>query len=143
MYNAGDRKDVRRAEKAARLGTRQRQSAVVGIMSVSGGRHWMHDILVSCHVFATTFTVDPYATAFNEGQRNIGLQLLDDIMQACPDSYILMMREANERNAATERRSREESNGRDIGAEPDQATGDPDDSTDAIDAPFSTDRAGG
>ena len=101
-YNAGDRKDVRRAEKAARLSAVQRQSAVEGIMSVVGGRHWMHDILVSCHCFATTFTGDPYTTAYNEGQRSVGLLLLADIMQACPDNYVLMMREANERDRTRE-----------------------------------------
>lgn len=104
MYNAGDRKDVRKAEKAARLSAVQRQSAVSGIMSVTGGRHWMHDVLVSCHCFATTFAIDPHASAFNEGQRSIGLLLLADIMSASADNYVLMMREANEREKTQEAR---------------------------------------
>jgi hypothetical protein len=30
-----------------------------------------------------------------EGERNIGLRLLSDLMQACPDRYIEMLKEAN------------------------------------------------
>jgi hypothetical protein len=39
-----------------------------------------------------------------EGQREIGLRLLMDIMGACPDNYVLMMRESNERQSVHDAR---------------------------------------
>lgn len=99
-YNAAERKDVRRAEKVAKLADRQRVEVITNIMSTIPGRAWMLDRLERCHIFATTFVNDALITAFGEGQRNIGLQDIDDIMQACPDKYILMMRERNERDAS-------------------------------------------
>jgi hypothetical protein len=65
----------------------------------------MCDLLEFCHIFSTTFTPSPTSAAFNEGQRNVGLRLLNDIMSACPDHYVLMMRERNERDAARDTRS--------------------------------------
>src|SRR6266702_1556336 len=103
MYDASNRKDVRKAEKAARQQERTRQDIIKGIMSVAGGRSWMLDILESCHVFASSFSIDSSRMAFSEGERNVGLQLLNDIMAACPDQYVVMMRERNERNLAAER----------------------------------------
>lgn len=95
-----NRKDVRKAEKEGKLAERQRQEMVKGIMSLRPGRAWMLERLERCHLFSTTFNGDPLQSAFNEGQRNIGLQDLTDIMAACPNHYITMMLERNERDAA-------------------------------------------
>lgn len=96
-FSAADRKDIRRAEKAARQVERERQDVMIGIMSSTSGRKWVHDFLASCQCFTTTFQPDPLGMAFAEGRRAVGLQVLADVMQACPDLYTLMMREANER----------------------------------------------
>lgn len=118
QYNAAERKDVRKAEKAAKLADRQRAEIVSGIMSVAPGRAWMLDRLESASVFATTFNPDALQMAFAEGNRNQGLQLLNDIMQHCPEQYVLMMRERNERDAArstpSERAGSQEPDGGDI-----------------------------
>jgi hypothetical protein len=106
MYNAAQRKDVREAEKSARIAERQRHEIIKGIMSLGPGRQWMHDLLAVCHVFASSFVPDPCATAFNEGQRSIGLRLLVDIMESCPDNYILMMREETVRRQVEENKTR-------------------------------------
>src|SRR5215813_12787096 len=54
-----------------------------------------------------------------ESQRDIGLRLLNDIMTSCPDQYVLMMRENNERRSASERTGDQDGNGRDQGSDPD------------------------
>ena len=112
-YNAADRRDIRKAEKEAKLRELQRREIVTGIMSVSPGRDWMLDVLEFCHIFATSFSSESLNMAFAEGQRSVGLRLLGDIMSACPDSYVQMMRERNERDAArsNSRSSRDHSNG--------------------------------
>jgi hypothetical protein len=113
-YDASNRRDVKAAEKQAKLHEQQRKEIVTGIMSVAPGRSWMCDILESCHIFATSYNDVGLRMAFMEGQREVGIRLLTDIMGACPDSYVLMMRERNERNSSYDaRRSRKDTDGRD------------------------------
>lgn len=131
-YNAGERKDVRRAEKDARLAEKQRHEVITGLMAGMAGRRWMLEKLEECHIFATSFSRDEGTMAFMEGERSIGLKLLNDIMRSCPDHYILMMRERNERDAATER-SRSEDSGRSDQGSRDAAADDSDDSDGAYD----------
>lgn len=126
MYNAGDRKAIRQAEKSARLAEAQRREVVGGILSVAPGRQWVHDLLAACHIFDTPFAgVDPQ-TNFNCGQQNVGLRIFADVMQH-PDSYLLMMKEANERaitDDSRQRRDHEDSDGGDHPASAEDGTGD-------------------
>jgi len=116
MYDAGNKKDVRRLEKQAKLEEQQRKEIVTGIMSVAPGRRWICELLEHCHVFATSYSDVGNRMAFMEGQREVGLMLLADIMSACPDQYILMMRERNERESTNSVRNRKDSDGRDSGS---------------------------
>lgn len=127
MSNAGERKDVRALEKLAKQTERQRLEVTVMIMSTTPGREWMLNKLERSHIFASSMTGDPLQTAFNEGERNIGLQDLNDIMRCCPDQYILMMQERNARDAARERaltqHNGSENDGRDVEGSDDTADG--------------------
>ena len=112
-YNASDTRAIRRATKAAKQAEAERRGVVFSIMASPAGRSWMHDRLVRCHVFTSSFSNQSLAMAFAEGERNIGLQDLNDIMQFAPDQYIQMMREANDRSiAANSGPVRDQQNGR-------------------------------
>jgi hypothetical protein len=104
-------------EKQAKLEEQQRREVVTGIMSVAPGRRWMCDLLEHCHCFATSYSDVSNRMAFMEGQREVGIRLLDDIMRACPDEYIAMMGERNARQSAIDARlSRKDGNGNDQGS---------------------------
>ena len=124
MYDAGNKKDVRRLEKQAKLHDQQRKEIVVGIMSVAPGRQWVCDLLEHCHVFSTSFSDHSGRMAFMEGQREVGLRLLLDIMGACPDQYVQMMRERNDRSATDDVRNSKDSDRRDSRQGPDDSGGD-------------------
>lgn len=97
MTNTADRKEIRRKEKEDRQAEKDRGQVILEIMSHKPGRNYAWDILSSAHVFATSYSPDALATAFAEGERNFGLRFLNDIMQWCPEQFIQMMREQNER----------------------------------------------
>lgn len=119
--NAADRRQVRRAQKQSKVREQQDRGVVAGLMDTRQGRAWMLDHLEFCHIFASNFSGNPYNDALGEGQRTVGLRLLGQIMSACPDQYVTMMRErnerdtadANERSTATEQPGREDL-GRDV-----------------------------
>jgi len=94
-YNADDPKQVNEARKRAGRRDRERLSVLGGLMDLKDGRAWMYSILEACHAFQPSFVPnDPYSTAFKEGERNIALRLLADIMAIAPDRYVDMMKEA-------------------------------------------------
>jgi hypothetical protein len=99
-YNAAERSHVKAAAKAAKRLDADRGTILRTIMDSSSGRAWILDRLERCHVFASSYSDNHLAMAFAEGERNIGLQDLSDLMQFTPDAYVLMMREANERRTA-------------------------------------------
>jgi hypothetical protein len=104
-YNASNTRHIRRAAKEARQRESERREVISRIMGTPAGRYYFHDRLIRSHVFETSFTSDGFRTAFNEGERNIGLQDLLDIIRYCPDQYIAMMREATDREIANARRT--------------------------------------
>jgi hypothetical protein len=99
-FNAAERQHVREAEKAAKLDLEERRQFVVAAMSHSAGRRYFCARLVACHVFSSSFSTNAMQMAFAEGERNQGLQLLNDLMQFCPDEYVQMMREYNARESS-------------------------------------------
>ena len=90
-----ERRLVRRQQKAVREKEAEDNYTVQSIMATPQGRAWVDDKLAFCGIFRTTFSADPYTTAFNEGQRNVGLALFADIMRACPEAYIQLLKEKN------------------------------------------------
>ena len=106
VYNAANRAHIKAATKAARLADQQRREIISGIMSVASGRAWVLDLLELCHIFSTSFQSNALQMAFAEGERNVGLRLLNDVMSSCPDQYVEMMRERNARDTTADARRR-------------------------------------
>lgn len=104
MDNAADLRSLKRKAREARLAEAQRRDITVQLMSSPAGRVWVLDILEHCNIFATSFSVNALQTAFREGQRDVGLRLLADIVSFSPDQYIQMMRESADRKVAEDGR---------------------------------------
>lgn len=64
-------------------------------MSTPSGRRFVWRQLQRAGVFRSSFTGNSQ-TFFNEGQRNIGLMLLTDVHEFCPEQYIPMLKESKE-----------------------------------------------
>lgn len=108
-YNAGERKDIRQAEKAAALAERNRVAFVVAAMSTEAGRTWFYQTLADCRCFNDPFTGDALFEAHSKGERNMGLRIYNDIVNNCPDYFVLMMKEAAVRNQVDAERSTQQS----------------------------------
>ena len=97
-YDASSRKDIRAAEKSAKIDEHNRLAYVRRVMSDTSGRTWMHGLLESCNVFHTPFVSgSPDVTSFNCGRQNVGLSILGEVVAHCPAEYMLMMKEAHHR----------------------------------------------
>jgi hypothetical protein len=125
MYNASERKDIRRAEKAAAISARERVEFIVAAMTTKQGRSWFYEFLVSCHIFNDPFTGNALLEAYSKGERNIGLKVYNDIVTNCPRDFVLMMQEASIKDLTDERRS-EYRDSTDARGASDEYTGGPD-----------------
>jgi hypothetical protein len=103
--NAGDRKAVRKAEKAAKQQQVADDAVLASLMSTVQGRAWIWRRLERCKVFVNAFDLNDRIEAFTLGEANVGRELLADIIRVCPDDYIQAMREANERAGSTVHRN--------------------------------------
>ena len=98
MYDASNRKDIRRAEREARLEEVRALDYLKAAMSVAQGRAWFYELLESCHCFNEVPNWEPYQEMYYKGMRNVGLRIFAQITAHCPDDYITMMKEANGRD---------------------------------------------
>lgn len=73
------------------------------LMGNKQGRRFVWRLLEKAGVFRTTFRLNN-EMAFLEGMRNMGLILMADISEICPEKYHIMVKEADD-NA---KRSREQ-----------------------------------
>lgn len=70
------------------------------VMSSKQGRRFIWRRLSRAGVFQPSFNTNNAVMAFNEGNRNAGLEMLNEIMEACPERYTEML---NEQKDAKER----------------------------------------
>jgi hypothetical protein len=92
-YDASDPRHVQDRRKRHRLLDRRADAAFAQLMATPDGRLWTWRVLCACGVFHSSW--DPHAgrTSFNEGRRDVGLQLLADVNRICPELYGQMQKE--------------------------------------------------
>ena len=107
---------------------RDQLALLTKLMADPVGREYFWDLLVSCHLYSTSFGTNALMMAFREGERNVGIRLAADLNQASPDLYLDMCKEGEnvrrQNQRAAERRS-DTGNGR--------SPGDPDSGDDTTD----------
>ena len=79
--------------RKAKLLRQQHIDDIESVLSTPQGKRLIWRILEYAGVFRTSFTADPYTTAFNEGRRSSGLFLLDEIERVSPGVLGAMMKE--------------------------------------------------
>lgn len=93
-YDASNKKQVNNARKKAASRNKKRLEVIQLLMQHKDGRAWIYEILERCHIYTTSFVQgDPHATSFREGERNVGNQLLIDVLKAATDDYLKMVKE--------------------------------------------------
>lgn len=78
------------------MSTEQRNieiAEITAMMSTEGGRKFVTRILDSTGVFTNTFDLDTHKHAYNAGKRQVGLGLIAELEQACPDKYLQLLDE--------------------------------------------------
>lgn len=78
---------------------------LIWLMGDVRGRRFVWRLLEDAGIYRSSFTGDALLTAFNEGQRNQGLRLMDELLQHCPKRLSEMQRESTKTNERRQRTS--------------------------------------
>lgn len=89
----GQRESRRDEESLKRLARKREIEDIKWLMSSRQGRRVMWRLLDLSGPTRLSFNTNAMQMAFNEGNRNLGLQLLDELMKACPEQYRVMAKE--------------------------------------------------
>ncbi len=106
MSAVGPDQQAARAEKleTAKRDARDEIDELLWLMSDPRGRRWIWRRLGEVGVYRQSLVPGDFAgTAFNEGQRSVGLKLINQITQHCPGRFTEMQKEAkrHERSSST------------------------------------------
>jgi len=94
--------DIRAQERVARDKAERERANVLSeredwrwMLGDARGRRIVRRLLDTCGVYRTSFTGNSH-TFFNEGQRNVGLVLIDKVHRHAPEQYTVMMQESTD-----------------------------------------------
>lgn len=93
VENAADESQVKEAGGKVKRAREGELNDFRIIMETLSGRRFVHRYISLCGVFHEGFTGNN-TTFFNEGKRSIGLRILADINESCPELYVKMIEEA-------------------------------------------------
>lgn len=93
VKNAADKGQIEKAGSKAKQREQMAKEAIRTVMSTRQGRKWVWSKLEWCHVFSPTFRQDPCQSAYAEGARLAGLEILKDVNSLGPDAYLQMQQE--------------------------------------------------
>lgn len=91
-YNAGDETAVGERRVTAQQRERDIGAGLGETLGTKQGRAFVHWLLAECGIYSTSFTGNS-TTFFNEGKRQIGLQVLARVTKDHPDAYLTMLKE--------------------------------------------------
>lgn len=91
-YDPSNPKDVKVRNRRERRAEERRLKDVLDLMRSSEGRRYIIWIIGQSGLFRSTMTGNAW-TYFNEGMRNMGTIIYNDVMTACPDLYLQALAE--------------------------------------------------
>jgi hypothetical protein len=100
VRSTSDAEQVSRARETEQMRRDRQDADLRAVLMTYAGRAVAWRLLEQCGIYELSFSADSHRTAFREGNRNVGLFLLTEIMRVASDAYGMMQREAEQRKAA-------------------------------------------
>lgn len=99
MIDTDDPIKVKKRQTKAELVRMREVDELRAILQMRGGRNAVWRVLEKCGVHGISFRGEmTHETAFNEGARNVGNWLMQEVFTADSGAYSLMRQEAQERD---------------------------------------------
>lgn len=93
-FNAGDKAHVEKRKRKEEIQRDRELADLREVLDSAAGRRLLWRLLGHCGVYRSTFSTNALQMATSEGQRNVGLFLTAEIMEADTSKYLLMQNES-------------------------------------------------
>ena len=113
--NAGDPVQSKKAGELEKFARDRRLNGWRFLLSTPLGRELAWSLLADCHVFRTVMATSPFIFA-NAGRHDWGLQMMDEMIEADEDLYLVMQKEAMNRQRNIPEPKKSEPDGEDTDA---------------------------
>jgi len=97
VRNSSDPKQIKASRKFERERLARMEIAMQNVLSNENGRELIWELMSDCGTFGMSYVKDSDETAFNEGMRSIGTQLLYLVNKSDPNAYAKMVVESERR----------------------------------------------
>jgi hypothetical protein len=94
IKNAGDENQIKNAKIKENLNAQKETLDMQFILQTEQGRRHLWKLLEYCRIYESSADASGSMTYFKEGRRDVGLFVLNKIMQADPDGFLKMQMEA-------------------------------------------------
>jgi hypothetical protein len=94
-FNASNEKSVKDAKQKDKNIRETEHNDMRLLLAKQWGRRLVWRILEQTGQHRTSFTGDMETTSFHEGERNVGLWLVDEVLSSDTDMYLMMIKENN------------------------------------------------
>jgi hypothetical protein len=94
QVSSADPKAVKVRNRREKRAEERRRADILAIWSTPEGSRYLWSLMAQAGVSQTTFTGSALTSAFKSGEQNMGLRMLADVMEVCPEAYIKAMTEA-------------------------------------------------
>lgn len=98
MSEIDDKERLKRREALDNIHRKRELNDVAFILATPEGRRFYWRWMSRCGIFKSSFTGNN-TTFFNEGERNIGIEMLSDMNTADPEAYLKCIKESKSEEA--------------------------------------------
>lgn len=96
VRNASDPQQVKNAGRDEKELRRRERNDIEFLLSSPQGRRFLWKLLSECGIYELSYVTDSDMTAFNEGRRCVGNNILADILDVDPDGFTTLIKENRE-----------------------------------------------
>lgn len=89
---------VKDRRKQAVIAAKQSDLDFYDLLKTELGRRVIWELIGIHGPFVSSYSKDPVEMAFNEGQRNFAVRVIDRMLRVCPELYVQAQSEAISRN---------------------------------------------
>lgn len=94
VKNASDTEQVKTASVKESIGRDQELNDLREILALDGGRRFVWRLLCRASVFKSVLNENPILMGHSSGAQDFGHFITDEVIQASPDRFMQMMKEA-------------------------------------------------
>ena len=91
VFNAGNTKQVKTREADEKAYQRKLIEDLKKVLGTTEGIRYIYHLLEECRVFSEVYSINHAEMSFREGQRQVGLKLLQEVEAANPDALLSML----------------------------------------------------